>query len=95
MAVPPASIGVLGVAVISKLVPPAAMLALTEVNATVPVFLIVIDAAVCVPYPTVAAGNVWLVGLSVHTGPPTGLTVNDSVTSLLPPLPVLTLNVPV
>jgi len=55
---PPATIEVAGDVVISKLVPPDTMLALTEVNDIAPELLIVVDTAVCVPYPTVAPGNI-------------------------------------
>ena len=46
---PPADIEVDGDVVISKFELPAVMLALTPVNATVPVLLIVADCAACVP----------------------------------------------
>jgi len=61
--------------VISKFALPAVMLALTPVSAKVPVFLIVTDCAVCVPYPTTAAGNVMLDGLNVNSGVGTDVTV--------------------
>ena len=65
---PPADIELNGDAVISKDELPVVMLALTEVNETVPVFAIVTDCDISVPYPAVADGNVMLVGVNVHTG---------------------------
>jgi hypothetical protein len=57
------------------------------------VLLIVVDTTVCVLYPAVADVNVWLLLLNDHTGA-AALTVNDSETVLLPPLPVETVSVP-
>ena len=65
---PPADIVLDGNAVISKYEPPVVMLALTPVNDTVPVLLIVVATAVCVPYPVGTFGNVMLDRFNDHTG---------------------------
>lgn len=91
---PPADIDVAGNEVIVKYEHPAGIiLALTPVNAEVPVFLIVTDCAVCVLYPTVADENVILDWVIVRIGA-AAFTVNDSETVLLPPFAVDTVNVP-
>ena len=61
----PTDIGDEGDVVISKY--EQSILALTPVNATFPVFLIVAYCDDCVPYPKVADGNVMLDGLNVHS----------------------------
>ena len=76
----PADIEDDGDAHLSKYVLPAVILALTPVNATAPVLLIVTDWHVCWLYPTGADGKIRLGwGLNVHS-----VTANDTGTVLLP-----------